>query len=325
MPVSRREFLATLAAAATQLNAGLDAATRMPMRTLGKTGQKVTLAAFGSGSRFLMYEKEDDALAALEKALNLGIRYVDTAYGYGNGKSETRVGKLMPKWRKQIFLATKFNTRGYDDTMRLAEDSLKRLQTDHTDLMHIHSLTDEADLAKAEAKDGIIKAMYKLREQKMCRFIGVTSHTDPAVLAKCIDRNDFDCTQMALNAARAGMVNGRPNMVPNPAHGPREISFEAVALPIATRKKMGVIAMKLFGQETLSRKAPVEKLIQYSLSLPVSAVVMGMPKVEYIDQNIAIAKAFKPMPAGEMVKFSDDMSVRFKAGLDHFFAGHVDA
>ena len=88
MPFSRREFLAACSAAAVELNAGTDEKTQMPMRTLGKTGQKVTIAAFGSGSSFLMYEKEEDALAALESALNLGIRYIDTAYGYGSGKSE---------------------------------------------------------------------------------------------------------------------------------------------------------------------------------------------------------------------------------------------
>ena len=151
MPFSRRNFLAACAAATLELNAGTDSKTKMPMRTLGKTGQKVTIAAFGSGSRFLMYEQEDAALAALEKALNLGIRYIDTAYGYGNGKSESRVGKILPKWRKDVFLATKLSARTYDDAMRMAEGCLKRLNTDHTDLMHIHSLTDAEDCGEVAA------------------------------------------------------------------------------------------------------------------------------------------------------------------------------
>ena len=101
------------------------------MRTLGKTGQKVTIAAFGCGSRFLMYEQEDDALAALEKALNLGIRYIDTAYGYGHGKSESRVGKILPKWRKDVFLATKLTARTYDDAMRMAEKIVPWIAASH--------------------------------------------------------------------------------------------------------------------------------------------------------------------------------------------------
>ncbi len=325
MPFSRRKFLAACAAATVELNAGADGKTRMPMRTLGKTGQKVTVAAFGSGSHFLMYTQEDDALAALEKALKLGIRYIDTAYGYGNGKSEARVGKLLPKWRKDVFLATKLTARTYDDAMRMAEGCLKRLNTDRVDLLHIHSLTDAEDLAKVEAPEGILKALYKMREQKMTRFIGVTSHTDPQVLATALDRHDFDCTQMALNAARIGMLTGPKGMIPNPEHGAREISFEALALPVANRKKMGVIAMKFFGQEALSTKAPIDKLIRYALSLPVSACVMGMPKTEHIDENIAHVKAFAPMPTGEMLKFSDHLATSYKASIDGFFAGHVDA
>jgi predicted aldo/keto reductase-like oxidoreductase len=197
---------------------------------------------------------------------------------------------------------------------------LKRLQTDHVDLLHIHSLTDEADLAAIEAADGVLKVLQKLRDQKVARLIGITSHTDPAVLKTALDRHDFDCTQMALNAARAGMAKGIS------AYGEQHPqSFETLALPVAKRKNMGVIAMKIFAQEQLNGKAPVEKLIGYSMSLPVSAVVIGMPKLEYIDQNIAVAKAFKPMGRDDMRSISDQLSNAHKASIDRFFADHVDA
>ena len=93
-------------------------------------------------------------------------------------------------------------------------------------------------------------------------------------------------------------------------------SFESLALPVANRKKMGVIAMKIFAQEGLNGKAPVEKLISYSMSLPVSAAVLGMPKLEYIEENIRVAKAFKPMPASEMKRLSDQLAGAHKASLD---------
>ena len=111
----------------------------------------------GGGSRFLMYKEEDKALEALNRAFDLGITYMDTAYGYGNGLSETRVGKVMAARRKRdgIFLATKIEARKGDDAARVIEGSLKRLQTDQIDLIHIHSLEDEADLAQIPAQHSV--------------------------------------------------------------------------------------------------------------------------------------------------------------------------
>jgi len=171
-----------------------------------------------------------------------------------------------------------------------------------------------------EAPTGVLKRLYQLRDQKVTRAIGITSHTDPDVLKAALERNDFDCTQMALNAARAGMAR------PDGGFGitPLANSFEQIALPVANRKKMGVIAMKIFAQEGLSGKAPAEKLIRYSLSLPVSAVVIGMPKLEFIDENIATVKRFEPLPPAEMKKLSSELSMQHKARLDRFFCDHVD-
>jgi aryl-alcohol dehydrogenase-like predicted oxidoreductase len=203
--------------------------------------------------------------------------------------------------------------------MRTVEGSLKRLQTDHFDLLHIHSLTGEEDLAAAEA--GALKVLYKMREQKVARAIGITSHTDPVVLKTALERHDFDCTQMALNAALAGNRTNPDGTVWNrqPA-----VSFQSVALPVAKRKNMGVIAMKVFAQERLLGEAPVEKLLLYSMSLPVTAAVVGMPKLEYIEANIRTAKNFKPLPEAEMRELSGTISGRHKMALDRFFSNHVD-
>ncbi len=318
MDLSRRKFLGTAAAT------GMAAQARnapMPARTLGKTGAKVSVLAFGCGSRFLMYKEEDKALEAANKAIDLGITYMDTAFGYGNGVSETRIGKVMKTRRKEVWLATKINKRDGTEAMRVIEDSLKRLQTDQVDLLHIHSLTTAEDLAAIEAKGGVLETLYKVRDQKMARFIGITSHTDPTVLKTALERHDFDCTQMALNAARVGMKDGQRGMEPNPA---MPTSFEAIALPVANRKKMGVIAMKIFGQGHIVDKAPIEKLIRYSLSLPVAAAVLGMPQLGFIDQNVEIARNFKPLPKKEMLSMAQDLAP-VKAELDRFFADHLDA
>ena len=135
--LSRRKFLERFAAGTATLplfkGVAEGAARALPHRVLGRTGASVSILAFGCGSRFLMYEEE-------EKALDLGITYLDTAYAYGDGKSETRVGKVMATRRKEVFLATKIPDRTRDDFRRRLDGSLKRLQTDHVDLVHLHSL-----------------------------------------------------------------------------------------------------------------------------------------------------------------------------------------
>jgi uncharacterized protein len=315
--VTRREFLETsgLAAGAVAAMPALPAAlpdatvtTKLPHRTLGRTGASVSILAMGCGSRFLMYPA-DQATAVLEKAVGLGIDYLDTAYSYGDGESETRLGRFLATRRKDVFLATKIPTRSRtrDAALREVEGSLKRLQTDHLDLLHLHSLGDEADLAKIEAADGAIKALYELRDQKVTRFVGMTSHTDGAVMAKAIERNDLDCVQMAMNPARASR-------------------FEELALPAANKKSLGVILMKVTGQEKLlvDDGADTASLLRYAWSLPITAAVCGMPKLEFLEANVATAKAFSsPLPPAEIDALRKKLAGR-QVVLEHFFAHHHD-
>ncbi|PYQ43480.1 MAG: aldo/keto reductase [Acidobacteria bacterium] len=296
--VSRREFLektAIASAAAAALpalgaspRAAEAAAGTIPHRTLGRTGASVSILAMGCGSRFLMYSA-DEASGVLEKALALGINYFDTAMDYGDGESE---------------VPTRARTR--DTALREVEASLKRLRTDHVDILHLHSLGKEEDLAKIEAADGALKALYELREQKVARAIGMTSHTDGPTMAKAIEHNDIDCVQMAMNPARA-------------------LRFEEMALPAANKKNLGVILMKVTAQEKLlgAGGADPGALLRYAWSLPVSAVVCGMPKVAFIEANVASARAFAPMPATEMDELRSRLAGK-QAVLEQFFADHLD-
>lgn len=325
--LSRRHFLGGAVVTAVAVNAaGAPNDKTLPTRVLGRTGQRVTILAMGCGSRLLSYNDEEKAVEALNLALDLGIGYLDTAQNYGSGRSETWVGKVMKDRRKGVFLATKIGVRKSDEAMRNMEASLKRLNTDHLDLVHIHALRDENDLEQIEAQSGVLQALYKMRDQKMTRFIGITCHYDPAVLKMALERHDFDCTQMALNAALQGFTNGPKGMIVNPAMKP---SFETIALPVAKKKNLGVIAMKVAGQDELlgesAGKSRIEKLLQYSLSLPMTAAVVGMPKVEYVRQNVELARAFKPMPKNEMEGLSRRMSDAYKAALDRKFEHHIDA
>jgi aryl-alcohol dehydrogenase-like predicted oxidoreductase len=255
-----------------------------------------------------MYGDEDSATAILNRAVDLGITYLDTAYAYGDGESETRVGKVMATRRKEVWLATKIPDRTRDEFLRRLESSLKRLQTDHVDLVHIHSLGQADDLEKIEAQDGALKGLMEAREQKMAHFAGLTSHTNGEVMAKAIERHDLDCVQMALNAWR----NGR---------------FEELALPVADQKNLGVIAMKVTGQEFLvgegAGKADMASLLRYSMSLPVTTAVVGMPKPEMLAHNIETARSFSALSDQE----KDQLRRRLngsREGLEKRLVGHSD-
>ncbi len=298
----------------------------MPTRILGRTEARVSVIAFGCGSRLMMYGNDDAAVEALNLALDSGISYLDTAYGYGEGRSEAWVGQVAKTRRKEFFLATKIEPRDGDTARRILEGSLKRLQTDQIDLIHVHALHDREDLAKVEATNGVLNALYKLREEKVTRFIGITSHYDPAVLKIALERHDFDCVQMALNAALQGMTTGSHRMVLNPA---MQGSFQQIALPVARKKNLGILAMKVMGQEALvgtgSGKSNAAKLLQYALSLPVASAVVGMPSHEIIRKNAAWARSFEPMPRKEMQEFSRRMAHANKLALDRKFFNHIDA
>ncbi len=142
-----------------------------------------------------------------------------------------------------IFLATKIATRDYDEAIRRTETSLRRLQTDQIDLIHIRPLRGSDNLTAIEA--GSLKALMRLRDEKVCRIAGITSHSHPDVPATALSRHDFDCTRMALDAA----LQGRSENSRDPVEHAGQDSFGTVALPVAVQKGMGVLAMKVTGQE----------------------------------------------------------------------------
>jgi len=324
MSISRREFLGTTALGATAgpLLAAKNDKPAMPSRILGKTGARVSILAFGSGSRFLKYE-DDPAVEALTRALDSGVTYVDTADDYGKEhRSEMLVGKALKGRRQGLFVATKLSNRDGAQSRRIVEESLKALQLDQVDLIHIHGLKSMEDLSAIEAKGGVLDQLQKIKAEKLTRFIGITCHADPEALKTALERHDFDVTQMALNAGQASMKSGKGGMTPNLE---MKGSFQHLALPVATRKKMGVIAMKVMAQDAFVGQATADKLIQYSLTLPITAVVIGMPKVEKIDETVKLARAFKPMTPAEMKQLAEPLSAKNKLALDRFFADHIDA
>ncbi len=302
---TRRQFLKSLTAgcaAATAVTswAADDAAkseTKLPHRLLGKTGVEVSALALGGviGMQ-LPPSAEHDPAAIADTALNLGVTYFDTAPSYNNGQSETNYGQVLVRRRKEVFLATKTGDRTHDGTLRSIEQSLKRLQTDHVDLIQIHGISATEDLDAWEKPAGVLAALRKLRDQKVTRFIGVTGHDSAARLKEAIERYEFDTLLTTLNPVS------------------RRQPFREDLLPVANRKQMGVIAMKVMGggNGCLVTGNPLQKvlrpyhdqtahqvehaaLIRYTLSLPISVAVIGVASIEQLKANIRIVREATPM------------------------------
>lgn len=320
--MNRRTFLSTVATSIVASHSlGNTPHQPLPTRTLGRTGIQVPILGFGAGSRFEMYKDDDQALAALSLALDSGITYIDTAHAYANGQSETRIGQLMPSRRNEVILATKLTARTAEDAKHQIELSLKRLQTSHLDVLHIHVLRDLDDLTAIEAPNGVLKALYEARDQKITRAIGITCHAHPVALKTALERHDFDCTQMALNAGMARMAD-LPGGMKATASAPQ--SFEQLALPVAQQKNLGVIAMKVFGQDQLLGTTSPENLLNYALSLPVSLASVGMPTPSLITQNAQLARTHQPMPPNQRQSLSESISAQRQTALLHFLHHHHD-
>ena len=325
---SRREFLKTTTAAvvlgATE-KALAAAASSLPKRRLGKTGEMVSCIGFGSGTRFCSIENEDAAQALLEKAFGFGINYFDTAGSYTRRPierlSEKRLGEFLKTRRKEIFLATKIDPRDRDGALRSVETSLKYLQSDYVDLIQIHSLNNLDDLDRIGKPDGVLAAIQELKKQKVVRFIGITGHNDGAAMAEALRRHDFDTVLMSLNAAQSANPVAQRKMEPIPA-------FEQSALPVALQKSVGILSMKVMGQGMLvgsgAGRASSAELLQFNLSQPVASVIIGCEQLAPLEQNVQAALNFTPMSEGGKQKLQEKVALS-RSAWENFLRSHEDS
>jgi aryl-alcohol dehydrogenase-like predicted oxidoreductase len=255
---------------------------KIPQRQLGKTGVSVPILAVGGGSAF-MAMSDEEAERFLWRALELGLTYWDTAHSYGNGGSETRMGRVLKTERKRVFLATKTAARTYDEAMRQVELSLKRLQTDHIDLIQIHDWRANDDPTAIGKKDGVLTALRKLRDEKVVRFIGLTGHTTPEGMRKVLELyDDIDTVLMPIN--------------------PAQPDFETTIVPIAQKKGVAVLAMKVTGRRSLLGKTEATELLRYAWSAPIATAVVGMTGIKILEANFQLAMNFEPMGESERMK-----------------------
>lgn len=260
------------------------APTPIPTRPLGKTGHQVTHFALGGEGVLRTHGQMADAVRVIHRALDQGVNYCDTAPAYAS--SQDYYGEALGERRKQVFLASKTNDRTRDGSLRLLEDSLRRLKTDHLDLWQLHDLRTMHDLERIFGPAGALEAMLKAREDGRVRNLGLTGHHDPAILLEAMRRFSFDNVLVALNVADI-----------------HRLSFKESVLVEARRQGMGVVGMKVAAQGALlgPGRLNMDQAMGYVLSLEgVSTVVIGCHTPEQVDDNARIARAFQPLPEAEM-------------------------
>ena len=163
----------------------------MPTRSFGKTGFKVGILSLGGQATIEKQGTEEESEKIVNRAIDLGINYIDTAASYGRGQSQLNIGRVIKTRRKEVWLSTKTHDRTYDGSMKLLEESLKNLQTDHLDTWQLHNVKTKDQLDQIFAKDGALKAMEKAKAEGMIRHIGITGHFEPLILLEAINKLSF--------------------------------------------------------------------------------------------------------------------------------------
>ncbi len=295
--MKRRTFFGTafagLSSAATARPPAVKAGA-IPVRTLGRTGQQLTIVGMG-GARFHLIPF-DEGKALVRRAFDLGINYFDMARSYWSGRAEEVYGAVIPEFRKQVFLTTKSGKRTRKEAEAELETSLRLMKTDYVDLWQIHGVNLKDDIPKILGPGGALEAFVAAKKAGKCRFIGFTGHADPAYNLEMLSSYDgFDTTLMPLHVAETVFL-----------------SFEKEVLPAAVQRGIGRLGMKIFGNAFLLRTFSVRDCLSYTLSLPVHAVTVGFTTQGQLEDDVRIAQNFKPLPAAEMD------ALRLRAAGDRF-------
>lgn len=257
----------------------------MLYRTLGRTKEKVSVIGLG-GHHIGRQKDELESIRIIRSAIDRGINFMDNSWDYHNGGSEIRMGRVLRGgYRQKVFLMTKFDGRTKESATKQIDESLKRLQTDHVDLMQFHEIIRLEDPDRIFAPGGAMEAMLKAQKAGKVRYIGFTGHKDPLVHLRMLEvaaENNFrfDAVQMPLNVMDAHFR-----------------SFEHKVLPRLLKDEIGVLGMKSMGDPFILKSNTVKPIecLHYVMNLPTSTVITGIDSMEILDQSFEAVRTFKPM------------------------------
>jgi aryl-alcohol dehydrogenase-like predicted oxidoreductase len=288
--VSRREFVKMAVAAGAAMAAGpqlwgAESQNEVPLRPLGRTGEKVSAIGLG-GYHIGTQGDEQLSIRIVRSAIDRGITFTDNCWDYNDGESEVRMGRaLRDGYRQKVFLMTKIDGRTKALAAKQIDESLKRLQTDHMDLLQFHEIVRRTDPDPIFALGGAMEAVLEAKQAGKLRFIGFTGHKDPSIHLRMLEvasahKFRFDAVQMPLNVMDAHFR-----------------SFEHQVVPKLVKDEIGVLGMKAlgFGAILRSRTASAIECLHYAMNLPTSTVITGIDSMAILDQAVEAARTFKPM------------------------------
>lgn len=268
----------------------------LPRRNFGGTGVQVSALGLG-GFHLGAAQSLEEARKIVDAALDAGITFFDNAWEYHDGQSEEWLGVALKQKRDRAFLMTKVCTHGRSKkvAMRMLEESLQRLQTDHLDLWQVHEVIYDNDPDLIFQPDGAAEALAQAKKEGKVRFVGFTGHKDPSIHLKMLAHGfPFDAVQMPLNCFDASFR-----------------SFETQVLPEVNRRGMAALGMKSMGGsgEMVKQGAvTAAEALRYAMSLPVTVTISGMESMGVLQQNLEIARNFRPMSQAEMEHLRDRCS-----------------
>src|SRR2546430_4468312 len=288
--IERRDFLKGLAVAglmaSTRDASSADPLQSVPYRTLGRTGERIS--AIGMGGFHLAQPglEEAEGIRIIRSAVDRGINFMDNSWDYNDGQSELRMGKaLRDGYREKVFLMTKIDGRNKQEAAKQIDESLRRLQTDHVDLLQHHEVIRYEDPDRIFAKQGAQEAMLEAKRAGKIRYIGFTGHKDPHIhlymLKVAADHGlNFDTVQMPLNVMDAHFR-----------------SFEKLVLPKLVEQGIGVLGMKSMGDKIILKSKTVQPIdcLHYALNLPASVVITGIDSMRILEQALEAARTFRPL------------------------------
>lgn len=265
--------------------------TEMPMRTLGRTGVKVSLVGLGGWHLGFDYIDEDLSIRMIRYAIDNGINFMDNCWDYSDGLSEKRMGKaLRDGYRERVFLMTKIDGRTKEEATKQLDESLKRLQTDHIDLVQHHEILRFEDPHRIFDDKGANAALIEARDAGKISYIGFTGHKDPHIHLHMLEVAkgngfEFDTVQMPLNVMDAHYR-----------------SFEKMVLPELVKQNTGVLGMKALANGTIleSKTVTAIECLHYAMNLPTSVVITGCEDMEDLEQALEAARTFKSMTDEEV-------------------------